>query len=61
MGRVAPIILCAPPNPPHAEILLAYLSQLPTLPETQITTSHPFDLFQQANVDLIHPPNIIHT
>jgi hypothetical protein len=48
------------PNPPHAQTLLTCLSQLPTPPEIQITTLYPFDLFQQANAILIHPPNTIH-
>jgi hypothetical protein len=48
------------PNPPHAQTLLTYLSQLPIPPKAQITALHPFDLFQQANANLIHPPNTIH-
>jgi hypothetical protein len=40
------LTLCHSPNPPHAQTLLTCLSQLPTPPEAQITTLHPFDLFQ---------------
>jgi hypothetical protein len=36
------------------------LSQLPIPPETHLTIPHPFDLFQQANEDLMNPSNTIH-
>jgi hypothetical protein len=49
------------PNPPFVQILFTYLSLLPTQPEAQITIPYPFDLFQHANTDLIHPSNTIHT
>jgi hypothetical protein len=45
------------PNPPFVQTILTHLSQLPIPPETHLTIPHPFDLFQQANEDLMYPSN----
>jgi hypothetical protein len=48
------------PNPPFVQIILTHLSQLSIPRETHLTTPHPFDLFQQANADIMYPSNTIH-
>jgi hypothetical protein len=48
------------PNLPFVQIILTHLSQLPIPPETHLTIPHPFDLFQQANADIMYPSNTIH-
>jgi exonuclease III len=47
-------------NPPFVQIILTHLFQLPIPPEIHLTIPHPFDLFQQANEDLMYPSNTIH-